>query len=230
MVISLLHPAAGSANTFASQSMKLFRFDDGIETLATYTTLSSTGTDWRARGTLSWWRWNPGDGTGLPSETGPGTLDVTLGRSLWRSYGAGTASRGWLQLKGFVPLRDDPSPLSSGELDWGFSVLSANRRGDFLVFLELGYLIPGDPAGLTYEGGVSGAVSASWHRRGAPVYPVASFVAGSPLVDGDPEFGEWSAGIGAALGDRTGILALYSQGTTAAGPDQGFTLIVTLRP
>lgn len=217
------------ATVVASQSLNSYRYDGGDETTVAYTALGHTGRQWRVRGAVSWWRWDPDTGSGLPTETGVGTLDLTLGHNLWSSYGRKTASRGWAQVKGTIPLADDPSPLSSGEFDWGLSILTTNRFRDFLLFVELGYLSPGDPVGVSYNSRVSVAASASWRPRGAPFYPVASYARGGSVVEGVSGFGEWSAGLGARLGSRTGVLALYTQGTTASSPDQGFSMIVSLR-
>jgi len=224
-----LNPSGASAAAVTSQSLSSYRYDSGNETTIATTAIGKTGARWRARGAVSWWRWDPGAASGLTTETGVGTLDLTVGRSLWASYGPKTASRGWAQVKGTVPLADDPSPLSSGEFDWGFSFLTTNRFRDFLIFAELGYLSPGDPAGITYSNRISVAVSVSWRPRGVPLYPVASYARGGSIIDEIPGFGEWSAGMGAGLGRRVGFLALYSRGTTASSPDHGFSLIASLR-
>lgn len=220
---------ATSAVTVASQTLSLYRYEGGNETMVAYTALGSTGTQWRARGSVSWWRWNPDDVSGQAAESGIGTLDLTLGRSLWSSFGSKAASRGWAQFKGTIPLANDPSPLSSGEIDWGGSLLTTNRYRDFLFFAELGYLNPGDPVGIAYHSRISAALSTSWHHPGFRVYPVASFAGGGSIVEGSPGFGEWSAGIGTRLGGRTGVLLLYTRGTTSASPDRGLTMIVNRR-
>ena len=222
-------PSDVPAAVIASQTLSLYRYDSENETTVSYTAVGKTGTRWRVRGAVSWWRWDPGAGSGLPTESGAGTIDLTLGRSLWTSYGPKAASRGWAQVKGTIPLADEPSPLSSGEFDWGFSFLTTNRVRGFLLFLELGYLSPGDPVGVSYNSRISVAASASWRPRGVPFYPVASYARGGSVVEGVPGFGEWSAGLGARLGSRTGVLALYTQGTTASSPDRGFSMIVSLR-
>jgi hypothetical protein len=216
-----------------SQTLSLYRQDLGNGTkgdaLVAYSALGSTGAHWRVRGAVSWWRWQPDAATGQANDSGIGTLDVTVGRSFWESYGPGHSSRLWAQVGGVIPLDNTPSPVSSGQFDWSFSLLSTNRFENVLVFAELGYLNPGDPVGVTYNGQFTGAISASWHRHGWPVYPVASYFGAGPVVEGGPGYGEWSAGLGAILGRRTGILALYSHGTTAGSPEHGFTTVFALR-
>jgi hypothetical protein len=224
-----LIPSDGSAAVMASQTLSLYRYDGENETTVSYTAVGKTGSRWRVRGSVSWWRWDPSTDSGLSTESGAGTLDLTLGRSLWSSYGPQVASRGWVQVKGTIPLAEGPSPLSSGEFDWGLSLLNTNRIRDFLLFVELGYLSPGDPVGVSYNSRVSAAASASWRPRGIPFYPVASYARGGSVTDGVPGFGEWSAGLGARLGSRTGVMALYTQGTTASSPDRGFSLIASFR-
>jgi hypothetical protein len=222
-----------SAPIQASQSMSVYREGSGDdvsdETMIGYTALGTSGLHWRWRGALSWWRWQPEGDRGLATESGLGALNLTLGRNLWSSYGTKGASRGWAQIKGAIPLDNAPTPVNSGRFDWGFSLLATNRLADFYVFCELGYLNPGDPVDVHYNSQFSGAFSISWHHRRLPVYPVASFISASPILDGYPRYGEWSAGLGAPLGGRAGLLALYSHGTSAGSPGRGLTAIFTLR-
>jgi len=228
----LAHPAH-SAPIQASQSVSLYRQGSGdsvaSETTVGYTALGASGRHWRWRGALNWWQWQPDSGSGLDSDSGVGTLNLTLGRNLWSSYGTKASTRGWVQIKGAIPLGDTPTPVSSGRFDWGFSLLGTNRIGDFFVFAELGYLNPGDPVGVNYNSQFSVAFSASWHRRNLPVYPVASFVTASPIVDGIPDYGEWSAGLGTSISRWVSLLALYSHGTNTGSPGRGLTAVVNLR-
>ncbi|HPF34947.1 MAG TPA: hypothetical protein PLH84_05915 [Candidatus Krumholzibacteria bacterium] len=233
VALCLLTLPAQSAPLQVSQSISVYR-DGGSgvvpgESTVGYTALGASGLHWRWRGALSWWRWQPDSGTGLISDSGVGALNVTVGRSLWDSYGAKGASRGWAQIKGAIPLGDSPTPVNSGRFDWGASLLATNRYREFLVFVELGFLSPGDPVGVDYNSQLSGAISVSWHHHGLPFYPVASFVAASPIVDGIPDYGEWSAGLGASLSRRAGLLALYSHGTNTGSPGRGLTAVLTFR-
>jgi hypothetical protein len=233
LLVALVVPLrrAHGSSLQASQTFSVTRTPNGSttpgEAMVAYTALGATWDRWRVRGAFSWWNWQPDDGTGFAGDSGLGGLHLTVGRRIWSSTGTRTASRGWAQVKGVIPLNDTPSPAGSGEFDWGFSLLTTNRFRDFLVFGEVGYLNPGDPLGTHYNSQVSGAISASWHRRGLPVYPVASYVAAGSAVDGLPGYSEWSAGLGAVAGRRAGVLALYSHGTNAGSPGRGLTVVVT---
>ncbi|MGD9546696.1 MAG: hypothetical protein AB7V45_04010 [Candidatus Krumholzibacteriia bacterium] len=225
----LANPSGGFAAVHASQTLSLYRYEGGNETTISSTAIGRTGTRWRVRGAVSWWRWDPDPGTGLSSEAGVGTIDITLGRSLWSSFDPKATSRGWAQVRSAIPLAMGPTPLSSGEFDWGLSLLTMNRFRDFLVLAELGYLSPGDPAGITYDSRFSVATSASWRPGGAVAYPVASYARGGSTFEGTQGFGEWSVGLGVRAGRRTGVLVLYSQGTTDSSPDRGISMVVTRR-
>lgn len=233
VVLWLSSQPADAATMQASQSVSVYQEGNGASVPASttvgYTALASSGLRWRWRGALSWWRWHPENASGLPADAGVAALNLTAGRSLWRFHSVRGASRGWVQLKATIPLDDQPSPVSSGRFDWGFSLLTTNRIGGFFVFAELGYLNPGDPVGVAYQSELSGAVSVSWHRRGLRVYPLASFISASPVVAGDPNYGEWSAGLGASLGAHVGLVGLYSHGTSSTSPGRGVTAIVTVR-
>lgn len=152
-----------------------------------------------------------------PDDSGLGSIYLTVGRLVW------------VQLKGTVPLQSSPSIGSSGSFDWGGSLLTSNRFRNVLLFAEVGYLSLGDPVGIVYNGQYSAAVSLSWHPVRLPVYPVASLVGASAAVDGDSGYGEWAVGLGAVLGRRTGLSALYSQGMTAVSPQRGATVVFSRR-
>lgn len=122
-----------------------------------------------------------------------------------------------------------PPPVSSGRIDWGGSLLAAQRIRELFVLVELGFLEPGDPVDVDYTRQFSGAVSVNWHHRRFPVYPVASFATASPLVDGSPQYAEWAVGLGSTLGARAGLWALYSHGLNTGSPGRGLTAAVSYR-
>ena len=197
---------------------------------ASYTAVTAERGPWRGRASLGWWWWRS-DAAGLPADdAGPGSLSLTAGRRLLDHAGPGRSTRVWLQLRAGVPLQDEPTVGGSGEFDWGGSVLAVNRLGRFVVFAEAGWFQPGDPPAYSLDDRLSLAVSASWHPRGLPVYPLAGYVAATGAAAGEPAYGEWSAGLGAVFGRRWGLSVLATGGTAASGPGTGAMAVISVRP
>lgn len=231
--LCLLARPAHAAPLRVSQSVGVYRDGGGAsvpgETTVGWTSLASSGRHWRWRGALSWWRWRPDDETGPAADAGIGSLHLSLGRHVWDTGNVLGQARGWVRVKGAVPLDDAPTPVSSGRIDWGGSLLAAQRIRELFVLVELGFLEPGDPVDVDYTRQFSGAVSVNWHHRRFPVYPVASFATASPLVDGSPQYAEWAVGLGSTLGARAGLWALYSHGLNTGSPGRGLTAAVSYR-
>jgi len=195
-----------------------------------YTSVADQRGPWRGRATLGWWWWRTDAADLPPSDSGPGDLYLTAGRRLLRRDRPGGATALWLQAKAAVPLRSGVTAGGSGRFDWGASLLGLARLDRVLVLAEAGYLHPGDPPGYDLRQQGSLAVSASWRPPRLPVYPVVGWLAATRTADGEPGYGQWSAGLGALPSPHLGLSLLVTGGTGGDGPGTGVTAIVSVRP
>jgi hypothetical protein len=198
-----------------------------------YTSLSLRSQRWSLRGSLSWLSWDAESPQApAPSQSGLGAFYLTAGRKLWRSTSQSYAvqSAGWFRLRAKLPIEDAPSPLGSGEVDWGASLFTSTRWNRILVLAEAGYLDLGDPADFTYRTLASASVSASYRSYSFPLYPLASALVSSSSQAGDSAYAEMLAGVGLRTSTRTDLTALISKGFTDVTPDHGVALLVSWRP
>lgn len=226
--------AATAAPPTATQTMRWLRQDrDDFagDYLISYSSLSWRDAAWSLRGSVSWlsWRDEVGGAAGT-SGSGLGAVYVTVGRRLWggeRSWRP--RSRGWLKLRGKLPLQNEYSVTGSGESDWGASLMVAHRHRALHLIAEVGILKLGEPQGVEYDGLLNGAVSLSYRRPGARFYPIAGLSASSSSLPGDPGYLELSAGIGAVWSGGISTSLLYSRGLTAISPEGGLAAVVSVR-
>jgi hypothetical protein len=234
----LLAPAAGAEPAFTiGQTVRWLRQERGVdagETWVGYTSVSFRNSAWTARGSVSWLSWSPDPGTAdlSPERSGPGALYLLAGRRFWQASspeGAGSASA-WIRLRGKVPLRNDPSPITSGELDWGASVLLDTRIRRVSLLAEAGFLILGESGNVSYRNPVTGALSVGYAPRNFPLKPLATVLVASSARAGDPAYLEFSGGVSLTAWRRFTIGLLASHGATDAAPREGFALNLTYRP
>jgi len=226
--------AATAAPPTATQTVRWLRqeqSDFAGSFLISYSALSWRGRDWDLRGSVSWlsWRETVSDSPGT-SGSGFGALYVTVGRRVWgdeRSWRS--RSRGWVRLRGKLPLQDDYAQTGSGKSDWGASLLTSNRYRELYVLAEAGILKLGEPLGVDYEGLFSGSVSLSYHRFGATAFPVFSFSASTPARREEPAYLEWSGGFGIVWSHDLSTSLLYSRGLTEVSPAEGLATVVSVR-
>ncbi len=198
-----------------------------------YTSLSFRSERWSLRGSLSWLSWSADSPTAPAADrSGLGAFYVVAGHRLWnsRSLSYAVTSTGWLRLRTKLPLEGNPSPLGSGQVDWGASLFTSTRWKRLLVLAEAGYLDLGNPAGFTYRKLASTSLSVSYRIRDFPLYPLASALASSSSREGDAAYAEISAGVGLAPTRRTGLSVLLSKGLTDVTPDASAALLMSWRP
>lgn len=226
--------AAGTpAVTSLTQTFRSSRQDqNGVlgNYLASYTAVNLRSGKWDLRGSLSWLSWQDGGGnTSIPNDSGPGSAYLTVGRRIWRSRTGDFSSSGWLRLRGKIPLQSEYDVTGSGQADWGGSFYTTLSRGAVSVLAEFGYLDLGSPTGRNYGSLASMAVSASYRRWGAKIYPIAGYATSSATVPGDPSYGEWSLGLGAIISHGVSLNALYSRGTSSISPENSVAVSAWFR-
>lgn len=233
VAVSGMTGTSESATVYAFQTMRWTSQDSGDgydwNALLGYTGVSTAGSHWRARGVVSYWSWQPGSALEDLDSSGLGAAYLMAGRTVWNWRRPRAFGQIWLQAKASLPLDSTPSIATTGEVDWGGSLLATNRIRDLIVFVEIGYLNPGDPPGLAYRSQGSLAVSASWDPGSFLLRPVASFVTAGQATDTGEGYREWSLGLGVRLDSRTSLSATRSWGTTAASPDRGWSLAFSRR-
>lgn len=228
-------PAAAGPASF-TQTIRWLRPGDQADSgtyWISYTSLSLRSNRWSLRGSVSWLSWDA-ESPQAPaaSRSGLGALYLTAGRRLWRPASASYSLRstGWLRVRTKLPLDGGPSPLGSGEVDWGASLFTSTRWNRTLVLAEVGYLHLGDPGDFAYRPLVSGSLSVSHRPRGFSLYPLASVLVSSSSRTGDPLYTEISAGVGFPTSRRTSLSVLLSKGLTSVTPDASAALLFSWRP
>lgn len=229
-------PASGAGSAFTvGQTARWLRQESGTdagETWISYTSVSFRNAGWMARGSVSWLSWNPDAATAdlSPGRSGPGAVYLLAGRRVWQTSTPGAGAAAWIRLRGKVPLQGDPSPITSGEADWGASVLLDTRFRRVSLLAEAGFLFLGEPAGVAYRNPVTGALSVGYAPRNFPLTPFASVLVASSTQAGDPAYLEFSGGASFAASRRFTIGILASHGATDASPREGLALNLTYRP
>lgn len=198
--------------------------------LTSYTGAGLRTREWDLRASLSLLSWRDDGGEFVtPDESGPGSVLLTVGRRLWATRSDDFSARIWLRLKGKIPLQEEFDATGSGEFDWGGSVYAALRFGAVSILAEFGRLDRGSPTGIDYESPSSIFAIASYLPPGARFYPMVGLARSSPLLPGDPSYGEVSAGLGAVVSTELSLAASFAWGTTDISPMNSVSVSAWLR-
>jgi len=164
--------------------------------------------------------------TSLPANVRTGFGDLNLGAT----YSIPTEILGGFDVKltGRIklPTASSRKRLSTGKADYGMSVDVSHAYGRWQPFVELGYLISGQPASFSLKNTLSVSAGTSYELTDSLI-AIASYdydSASSPLLASSQEL---FASLGWLVNDRITLTGYATKGMSSGSPNVGAGLIVT---